>query len=183
MEQFQSDETLLALFRNPDTKEAAFTALVNKYKERLYWHIRRMVIVHEDADDVLQNVFIKTWKGLANFRAESGLYTWLYRISTNESITHLQNQKKKRTFFATDHESDLTEQIRADPHFDANRAEWKLQLAIQQLPEQQRLIFNLRYFDEMPYQKMSEILGVTEGALKASYHHAAKKVEKYLRNS
>ncbi|WP_026310028.1 RNA polymerase sigma factor [Niabella aurantiaca] len=183
MEQFQSDESLLALFRNPGTKEAAFTAIVNKYKERLYWHIRRMVIIHEDADDVLQNVFMKTWKGLEQFRAESGLYTWLYRISTNESITHLQNQKKKRAAVSFGNEQDLAGQIRADPYFDAKKIEWKLQLAIQRLPEQQRLIFNLRYFDEMPYQKMSEILGVTEGALKASYHHAAKKVENYLRNS
>lgn len=183
MEQFQSDESLLALFRNPNTKEQAFTAIVNKYKERLYWHIRRMVIIHEDADDVLQNVFIKTWKGLDRFREESGLYTWLYRISTNESITHLQNQKRKKAVVSFGNEQDLTDQIRADPHFDPNKIEWKLQLAIQQLPEQQRLIFNLRYFDEMPYQKMSVMLGVTEGALKASYHHAAKKVENYLRNS
>ncbi|MGJ7031856.1 RNA polymerase sigma factor [Niabella hirudinis] len=181
MEQFQSDESLLALFRTPGTKEAAFTAIVNKYKERLYWHIRRMVIIHEDADDVLQNAFIKAWKGLGHFRAESGLYTWLYRISTNESITHLQ--KKKKAIVSFGNEADLTDQVRADPYFDPARIEWKLQLAIQQLPEQQRLIFNLRYFDEMPYNKMSEILGVTEGALKASYHHAAKKVENYLLKS
>ncbi|ANH79761.1 RNA polymerase subunit sigma [Niabella ginsenosidivorans] len=182
MEQVENDETLVALFRNPATKEAAFTAIVNKYRERLYWHIRRLVIVHEDTDDILQNVFIKSWKGLDRFREDSSLYTWLYRISTNESLSFLQNLKKRRAINAAPTDYDLTSRIKADPQFNARKIEWKLQLAIQQLPEQQRLIFNLRYFDEMPYQKMSELLGVTEGALKASYHHAAKKVENYLLN-
>lgn len=183
MEDLSADEELLRLFRITEKKEGAFTAIVNKYKERLYWHIRRMVISHEDTDDVLQNTLVKAWKGLSNFRAESGLYTWLYRIATNESLTHLHNQKKRRTTASINQETDLIDNIKADIHFDSSKIEWKLQIAIQRLPEQQRLIFNLRYFDEMPYSQMSEILGVTEGALKASYHHAAKKVENYLLNS
>jgi RNA polymerase sigma-70 factor (ECF subfamily) len=138
-----------------------------------------MVIVHEDADDVLQNMFIKVWKGLDQFREDSRLYTWLYRIATNESLTHLE-QKKRKSNRSIDDEDGLSNQLRAEPNFDASRAEWKLQLAIQKLPEKQRLVFNLRYYEEMPYQEMSRILDTTEGALKASYHHAVKKVEEFL---
>ncbi|AHF15719.1 RNA polymerase sigma factor [Niabella soli] len=183
MEQVLNDEEIMAAFRNPVTKEMAFSAIVKKYRERLYWHVRRLVVVHEDADDVLQNVFIKSWKGLENFREDSSLYTWLYRISTNESLTFLQSKKRRRAISSGHEENELIAQIKAEPQFDERKIEWKLQLAIQQLPEQQKLIFNLRYFDEMPYQKMSQLLGVTEGSLKASYHHAAKKVEKYLLNN
>lgn len=180
MQQSLPDEEILALFRSPVTKEKGYTLLVNKYKERLYWHIRRMVVVHEDADDVLQNVFIKTWNGLNRFREDSRLFTWLYRIATNESLTHLKNQKKKTSFEAGFDEQGLQNKVKADAYFDPKKIEWKLQLAIQTLPEQQRLVFNLRYFDEMPYQEMSEITGVSVGALKASFHHAAKKVQQYL---
>ncbi|GAB3016813.1 RNA polymerase sigma factor [Niabella terrae] len=175
----RSDEDLLTLFRVPATKEQAFALIVNKYKEALYWHIRRLVVVHADADDVLQNVFIKMWKALEGFRQESKLYTWLYRIATNESITHLNQIKKNRTV-SGEYFTGLTDHIRAAEYFDATGLEWKLQLAIQELPEQQRIVFNLRYFDEMPYKEMSEVLGVTVGGLKASYHHAAKKIEAYL---
>ncbi|MCH5689010.1 RNA polymerase sigma factor [Niabella sp. W65] len=173
---FPSDDELLLLFRNPVTKQKAFTQIIDKYKEKLYWHIRRMVLIHEDADDVLQNVFIKMWKGLEQFREESKLYSWLYRIASNESITHL-NRLKKQKLVETDEQTHafLTEKVKADTYFDASKVEWKLQLAIQTLPEQQKLVFSLRYFDEMPYQEMSEVLGVSVGALKASYHHAAKK--------
>lgn len=178
-----SDDELLSLFRNPDTKHSAFSKIVNKYKEKLYWHIRRMVIEHNDADDVLQNVFIKMWNGMAHFREESKLYTWLYRIASNESITHLQKIKKKRTFESNnDPANSLEDKIKADEYFDASKLEWKLQLAIQTLPEQQKLVFSLRYFDDMPYNEMSEVLGVSVGALKASYHHAAKKIEHYILN-
>lgn len=182
MEQKPNDEELLSLFRAPATKEKAFALIIDKYKEQLYWHIRRMVVIHEDADDVLQNVFIKVWKGLAHFREESKLYTWLYRIASNECITHLANLKRRRPYELNGTELNLEEKVTADEHFDATKLEWKLQMAIQSLPEQQRLVFTLRYFDEMPYQEMSEVLQVTAGALKASYHHAAKKVEDYLLN-
>lgn len=176
------DLELLSRFKEPRTKESAYTALIKKYQERLYWHIRRMVVDHDDANDVLQNVFIRVWNGLENFKGESQLYTWLYRIATNESLTFLENQKKRSAVSLSDVENGLENKIRADKHFDANKLEWKLQLAIQQLPEKQKLVFTLRYYDEMPYEEMSRVLDTSEGALKASYHHAVKKIEEYITN-
>jgi len=176
------DRELLQQFKIPETKERAFTAIIKKYQEKLYWHVRRMVIEHEDANDVLQNVFIKVWNGLENFREDSQLYTWLYRIATNESLTFLEQQKKKSAVRLNDVENGLANKVVADQNFDANRLEWKLQLAIQQLPEKQRIVFNLRYYDEMPYEEMSRVLETSEGALKASYHHAVKKIEDYIKN-
>ena len=179
---YQDDKDLLNLFKEPSSKEKAFTLIVKKYQEKLYWHIRRLVVTHDDANDVLQNMFIKVWKGLQNFREDSQLYTWLYRIATNESLSFLDAQKRKSTTSLTDVESDLSNKIKADENFDANRLEWKLQLAIQRLPEKQRAVFNLRYYEEMPYEQMSRILETSEGALKASYHHAAKKIEDFILN-
>ncbi len=176
------DSELLVEFRNPGTREKAFTAIIRKYQEKLYWHIRRMVIDHEDTNDVLQNVFIRVWNGLENFREDSQLYTWLYRIATNESLTFIEQQKKKASVSLSTVESGLSNKIKADKHFDPNRLEWKLQVAIQQLPEKQRVVFNLRYYDEMPYEEMSRVLETSEGALKASYHHAVKKIEDYIVN-
>ena len=175
------DKELITQFRQAATKERAFTAILNKYQEKLYWHVRRMVVDHDDANDVLQNLFIKVWNGLDNFREDSQLYTWLYRIATNESLSFLEQQKKRGTVSLGDVEEGLSNKIKADTNFDANRLEWKLQLAIQQLPEKQRVVFNLRYYDELPYQEMSRILDTSEGALKASYHHAAKKIEEFLK--
>jgi RNA polymerase sigma factor (sigma-70 family) len=177
------DKELLYQFREAATKEQAFTALVKKYQEKLYWHIRRLVVDHDDANDVMQNVFIKVWKALENFREDSQLYTWLYRIATNEALTFLEQQKKRSTVSLSDDEDGLSNRVKADTNFDANRLEWKLQVAIQQLPEKQRVVFNLRYYDEMPYQEMSRVLDTSEGALKASYHHAAKKIEEFLKNN
>jgi RNA polymerase sigma-70 factor (ECF subfamily) len=175
------DKTLLEQFRRPHEKEKAYTAIVRKYQEKLYWHIRRMLVDHDDTNDVLQNVFIKVWNGLENFREDSQLYTWLYRIGTNESLSYLDQRKRKSADYSlSDVESNLENQVRADEGFDAKRLEWQLQVAIQQLPEKQRLVFNLRYYDEMPYEEMSRVLGTSEGALKASYHHAARKVEEYI---
>lgn len=176
------DSELLTLFRNPSTRESAFTSIIKKYQERLYWHVRRMVVEHEDANDVLQNVFIKVWKGLENFREDAQLYTWLYRIATNECLTWIEQQKKRTSVSFDEVESNLENKIKADKDFDANKLEWKLQLAIQQLPEKQRVVFSLRYYDEMPYEEMSRVLETSEGALKASYHHAVKKVEDYILN-
>ena len=183
MTQFQDDQDLLALFKDPATKEQAFTAIIKKYQEKLYWHIRRIVITHEDADDVLQNMFIKVWKGLENFREDSQLYTWLYRIATNESLTFLNKEKKRNSVSLSDEENGLSNKLKSDTHFDANKLEWKLQLAIQSLPEKQRVVFNLRYYEEMPYEEMSHVLETSEGALKASYHHAAKKIENFILNN
>lgn len=176
------DRALLQQFKAPQTKERAFTELIKKYQERLYWHIRRLVVEHEDANDVLQNMFIKVWNGLENFREDSQLYTWLYRIATNECLSFLEQQKKRSAVSFEDIQEGLSEQVRASDNFDANKLEWKLQLAIQQLPEKQRVVFTLRYYDEMPYEEMSRVLDTSEGALKASYHHAAKKIEDFIKN-
>lgn len=176
------DKELLVQFREPATRERSFTLIIKKYQEKLYWHIRRMVVSHEDANDVLQNMFIKVWNALDNFREDSQLYTWLYRIATNESLTFLEQQKKRVSVSLSDVESGLSNRLKAEKHFDANKLEWKLQVAIQQLPEKQRVVFSLRYYEEMPYEKMSKILETSEGALKASYHHAVKKIEDYILN-
>ena len=170
------------MFHDPATKEQGFTAIVKKYQEKLYWHARRMVVEHEDANDVLQNVFIRVWNGLENFREDSQLYTWLYRIATNECLTYLEQQKKRSSVSLSDVETGLSNKIKADRYFDPQKLEWKLQLAMQQLPEKQRIVFNLRYYDEMPYEEMSRVLDTSEGALKASYHHAVKKIEDYIKN-
>jgi RNA polymerase sigma factor (sigma-70 family) len=175
-----ADNEILRLFRQPVTKDEAFKTLLKKYQERLYWHIRRMVVSHEDTNDLLQNISIKIWKSLDNFREDSQLYTWLYRIATNECLSFIEQQKKKYTLSLSDDEAGYSELVRADEYFDSSKLEWKLQLAIQQLPEKQRVVFMLRYYEEMPYHQMSEVLGTSEGALKASYHHAAKKIEDYL---
>lgn len=175
------DRELLVLFREEATKERAFTELVSRYQERLYWHIRRMVVTHEDANDVLQNVFIKVWKALDSFREEANLYTWLYRIATNESLTYIEQQKRRSSLSLSDYEGALENKLEAEKGFDANKLEWRLQKAIQSLPEKQRAVFNLRYYDEMPYEKMSEVLETSVGALKASYHHAVKKIEAFFK--
>jgi RNA polymerase sigma factor (sigma-70 family) len=176
------DKELLHQFKQPETKEKAFTTIIKKYQEKLYWHIRRMVVDHDDANDVLQNVFIKVWNGLQNFREDSQLYTWLYRIGTNESLTFLDQQKRRSTVSMNEEEAGLSNKIKAEEGFDARKLEWKLQLAIQKLPEKQRAVFTLRYYDEMPYEEMSRVLETSEGALKASYHHAVKKIEEFIKN-
>lgn len=176
------DAALLNQFRNERTREAGFTAIIKKYQEKLYWHVRRMVVDHDDANDVLQNVFIKVWNGLANFREDARLFTWLYRIATNESLSFLEQKKRKGAISLSDVEEGLSNTIKADKDFDLKKIEWKLQLAIQQLPEKQRVVFNLRYYDEMPYEEMSQVLETSEGALKASYHHAVKKIEDFILN-
>lgn len=177
------DKELLAQFKDPSLREKGYTGIIKKYQEKLYWHIRRLVVDHEDANDVLQNMFIKVWKALDNFREDSQLYTWLYRIATNESLSFIEQQKRRASVPFSDVESGLSNKLKADKDFDGNKAEWKLQLAMQQLPEKQRVVFNLRYYDEMPYQEMSVVLDTSEGALKASYHHAVKKIEQYILNN
>ncbi len=182
MTEHSDDKELLRQFHEPATKESAYTRIIKKYQEKLYWHVRRLVVDHEDANDVLQNMFIKVWNGLGNFREDSQLYTWLYRIATNESLTFLEQQKKRSSISLSDVETGVASRLQADKHFDANKLEWKLQVAIQKLPEKQRVVFNLRYYDEMPYEKMSQVLETSEGALKASYHHAVKKIEDFILN-
>lgn len=175
------DNELLIAFRDESTREAAYTKIVRKYQEKLYWHIRRMVVNHDDANDVLQNTFIKVWNYLDNFREEANLYTWMYRIATNETLTFLDKEKRRAALSLSDHESSLANKLQSEKGFDANKLEWKLQQAIQSLPEKQRTVFLLRYYDEMPYEEMSVALETSTGALKASYHHAVKKVEEFLK--
>jgi len=162
------------------TRTSAFSALVKLYQERLYWHIRKMVLCHDDANDVLQNTFLKAWKGLENFRGDAQLSTWLYRIATNETLTFLTSQRARNLQSTVDIEDVMCRNMKADQYFNGNEAQYKLQQAILTLPEKQRLVFNMKYFSDITYEKMEEILGTSVGALKASYHHAVKKIEKIV---
>ncbi|MCK7536689.1 MAG: RNA polymerase sigma factor [Marinilabiliales bacterium] len=175
-----SDKELLELFRDEERRNFAFNLIIRKYQQKLYWHIRKMVIKHDDADDILQNTFIKVWKGLDGFREDSKLYTWLYRIATNESLTFLKQQKTKYLLPLVDYENQLKETLESDVSFNGDEIQLKLQKAILELPEKQRIVFNMKYFDEIKYEDMSMILDTSVGALKASYHHAVKKIEKYF---
>jgi RNA polymerase sigma-70 factor (ECF subfamily) len=175
-----SDKEIIERFRDKKQREAAFRLLVNEYSERLYWHCRRLVITHEDADDALQNTLIKAWGNLEKFRAESGLYTWLFRIATNESLSLIKSRKRHTLNSGTNYETELAETLETDPWFDGDDAQRKLQKAILSLPEKQRIVFNLKYYEEMKYEEMAGILDTSVGALKASYHHAVKKIEKYV---
>ncbi|HUX95186.1 MAG TPA: RNA polymerase sigma factor [Bacteroidales bacterium] len=157
-----------------------FRLMVEKYSSRLYWHIRRLVILHEDADDALQNTFMNAWRSIGEFRNESALYTWLYTIATNEALTVINKRKRNSAVSIDDLGSYFENSHEGSTWFDGNEAEVKLQNAILQLPEKQRIVFNLKYFDEMTYEDMSKILGTSEGALKASYHHAVKKIKKIV---
>jgi len=175
-----SDDELLILFRNESSRHDAFNRMVARYKERLYWHIRKIVIMHEDADDVLQNTFIKVWKGLETFRGEAQLSTWMYRIATNESITFLNQKRSRQMMSLEDIEYQLSQSLHHDEYFSGDDLQEQLQQAILSLPEKQRIVFNMKYFDEMPYEEMSKILGTSIGALKASYHHAVKKIKAWF---
>lgn len=174
------DRDIIKEFNTQGKEEIAFNQLVLKYQQRLYWHIRKIVIGHDDADDVLQNTMIKVWGSLGNFRSESGLYTWLYRIATNEALSFLKQKKKKAFAPWVDVEEQMSENLEADPWFNGDEIELKLQQAILKLPEKQRIVFNMKYFDHVKYEEMSKILGTSVGALKASYHHAVKKIESML---
>ncbi len=177
-----SDGELLLQFKNPDgnARHYAFNLIVKKYQQKLYYHIRKMVIDHDDTDDILQNVFIKVWNSLDGFREDSQLYTWIYRIATNECLTHLKNKKKRFFLPIADVEHELSDMLSSSDNFSADKLQLKLQQAILTLPEKQRLVFNMRYYDEIKYEDMSEILGTSVGALKASYHHAVQKIEKFI---
>lgn len=174
------DTLILDLFRDEKTRNTALGHLIGKYQQRLYWHIRKIVIDHDDSDDVLQNTFIKIWKGLENFKGESQLYTWIYRIATNEALTLLRQKQKMQTSSIHPIEYELGKNLESDSYFTGDEIQLKLQQAILTLPEKQRLVFNMRYYDEMPYEQMSQVLDTSVGALKASYHIAAKKIEEFL---
>jgi RNA polymerase sigma factor (sigma-70 family) len=176
------DKVILELFKGEKTRNTALSHLISKYQKPLYWHIRKIVIDHDDSDDVLQNTYIKIWKGLENFREDSQLYTWMYRIATNEALTLLRQRQKAQTTSIHPIEYQLSKSLESDNYFKGDEIQLKLQQAILTLPEKQRIVFNMRYYDETPYEKMSEILETSVGALKASYHIAAKKVEEFLVN-
>lgn len=161
--------------------EKGFKLLMLKYQERVYWQIRRLVLEHEDANDVIQNTFIKVFRGIQKFKGNSQLYTWIYRIATNEAITFLNKKQKKTTESIDNDEYQLANRLKADVYFDGDEAQIRLQQALVGLPEKQRMVFNMRYFEEMSYQDISETLGTSVGALKASYHHAVKKIELHIK--
>jgi RNA polymerase sigma-70 factor (ECF subfamily) len=176
-----ASETELQLQLKDSHKRAnAFSALIRLYQERLYWHIRKMVLSHDDANDILQNTFMKGWNGLDNFRGDAQFSTWLYRIATNETLSFLSNKRLRNLQSLDSIEDNLLHNLQSDSHFIGNEAQLKLQKAILTLPEKQRLVFNMKYFEDITYDQMSEILETSSGALKASYHHAVKKIEKYL---
>jgi len=175
------DALILDKFADERTRDEAFAQLLKKYQQKIYWHVRRLVIDHDDADDLVQDIFIKVWKNLGNFREDAQLYTWLYRIATNECITFL-NRKKQRQNISLDDESSayLVDTLTDQTYFNGDQAQLKLQQALLTLPEKQRLVFNMKYFDGLKYEEISEIVGTSVGALKASYHLAVKKIEQFF---
>ncbi len=172
-----NEAELINQFRDPALRDRAFRMILEKYQEKLYWHIRRMVLVHEDADDVLQNTFIKIWKGLPGFRESSGLFTWMYRIATNEAITFIKARQRDRIMIADDPDDTIKGRLKSDPYFDGDAVFEKLQIAIEELPPKQKTVFRMKYFDEMTYEDMAAVLGTSVGALKASYFHAVRKIQ------
>ena len=174
-----SDSELVEMLREPRTRREGFAVLVKQYSEKLYWKVRRIVLSHEDANDVLQNVFIKVWSNLQNFQGKSSLSTWLYRIAINESLDFLRKQKLADKVSA-DEDVSVASRLMSDEYFDGDEVQARLQEAVERLPEVQRMVFNLKYFEEMKYSEISQILNTSEGALKASYHLAVKKITEYL---
>lgn len=174
-----SDREILELYRS-GAEEKAFNAIVSAYSEKLYWHIRRFTCSHEDTDDILQDVLIKIWSALPSFREEARLFTWIYRIATNETLNFLRRKKFKAAISFEDIRTHMERKIDSDPYFNGNELQRELHKAIQKLPEKQKAVFNMRYFDELRYEEISEILGTSTGSLKASYHHAYTKIKAEL---
>ncbi|MEO7214845.1 sigma-70 family RNA polymerase sigma factor [Mucilaginibacter sp.] len=177
------DEEILNKFRDEKTRNEAFNMLLKKYQQKIYWHVRRMVIDHDDADDLTQDVFIKVWKNLPGFRNDAQLYTWMYRIATNECITFLNKKKQKNNISLDDVDYELADTLSSSDQFTGDQIQRKLQEAILTLPDKQRLVFNMKYFDDMKYEEMSDVLGTSVGALKASFHLAVKKIEAFVTNT
>lgn len=174
------EEELVQQLKNERTREKAFRTLMSQYKERLYWHIRKIVISHDDADDVLQNTFVKVFRNINNFKENSKLYSWMYRIATNEAITFINKRTKLKAVDITEYQNNLVDSLQDDVLYSGSEIQLILQKAIATLPQKQQLVFNMKYFDEMKYSDMSEILGTSVGALKSSYFHAVKKIEKII---
>ena len=176
------DSEILEKFSKEKTRNEAFNLLLNKYQQKIYWHVRRLVIDHDDADDLVQDVFIKVWKNLEKFRSDSQLYTWIYRIASNESITFLNKKKQRNNTPLDEVSTELSETLVASAYFNGDKIQMKLQQAVLTLPDKQRLIFNMKYYDDLKYEEISEITGTSVGALKASFHIAVKKVEAFMLN-
>ena len=174
-----TDDEILNLICIENQVESGFRHLMSKYQEKIYWHIRRIVLDHEEANDVVQNTFIKVYKHIAKFERKSKLYTWLYRIATNEAITH--KNKQRNNYSLDDEEGQIANKLKADEYFDGSEIQTQLYAAIELLPDKQRVVFQMRYFDELSYRDLSEVLQTSEGALKASFHHAVKKIETYFK--
>ncbi len=177
-----SEIQLVEQLKSDQDRDQAFRALISLYKERLYWHIRHIVKSHDDTDDVLQNTFIKVYKNIKGFKGDSKLYSWLYRIATNEAITFLNKNAKRLQVTNEEVQQIAVNNLKADVYFEGEDIQLKLQQAITTLPEKQQLVFNMKYFQDLKYKDISEILETSEGALKASYHIAVKKIEAYLTN-
>jgi RNA polymerase sigma-70 factor (ECF subfamily) len=175
-----SDTEILSKFQDEKTRNEAFNLLLKKYQQKIYWHVRRMVVNHDDADDLVQDVFIKIWKNLPGFRSDAQLYTWMYRIATNECITFLNKKKQKNNIPLDDVSYELAESLADSTYLSGDKVQLKLQQALLTLPDKQRLVFNMKYYDDMKYDEMSEVLGTSVGALKASFHLAVKKIEAHL---
>ena len=175
-----SEDAIVEKLRDPKTRREAFTKFVDEYSEKLYWLIRKMVFSHDDANDILQNTFLKAWTYLDNFRGDAKFFTWVYKIAINENITFLNQQRVMNNISLDDADVFMLERIKGDEYFDGDALQLKLEEAILRLPEKQRIVFLMKYKDEMKYEDMSEILGTSVGALKASYHHAVKKIEAFL---
>ncbi len=174
------EKKLIAQLQDEHQQEEAFKTLLANYQERLYWHVRRIVLNHDDADDVLQNTFIKVYRNIRSFKGDSAIYSWMYRIATNESISFLNQKAKKYKLSSEELQEKMVGNLQSDVYFDGDEVQLQLQKAIATLPEKQRLVFNMKYFDNMKYEHISEVLDTSVGALKASYHHAVKKIEAYI---
>lgn len=179
MEPYNEKETI-ALLQDPTRQREAFERIVRTYSEQLYWQIRRLVLSHDDANDILQNTFIKAWTNIDYFRGDAKMSTWLYRIAFNESLTFLNKQRANSQLSIDDTDTEVLNKLESDPYFDGDETQKIFIEAIKRLPEKQQMVFNLKYFKEMKYEEIAEILGTSIGGLKASYHHAVKKIETFL---
>lgn len=179
MEPYNEKETI-ALLQDPTRQREAFERIVRTYSEQLYWQIRRLVLSHDDANDILQNTFIKAWTNIDYFRGDAKMSTWLYRIALNESLTFLNKQRANSQLSIDDTDTEMLNKLESDPYFDGDETQKIFIEAIKRLPEKQQMVFNLKYFKEMKYEEIAEILGTSIGGLKASYHHAVKKIETFL---
>ena len=178
-----SEDKFVSRLQDSSTSEEAFRELISEYKERLYWHIRNIVKSHDDSDDILQNTFLKVYRNIDKFKGDSKLYSWMYRIATNESITFLNKRSRRMQITSEELQNQIIDNLESDVYFEGDEIQLKLQKAIATLPDKQQQVFNMKYFEELKYREMSELLETSEGALKASYHIAAKKIEEYLKSN